>query len=189
MRALLLVGLASCALTSKSPPLDVHYFAPPIHPVATEHRQLEPRAQLQLGRIVPSQLLRHHVVVRMSPVELQRYETMRWTDSPEAYVRRSLALALFEGHPLEQAIGGDAPMLDVDVLAFEEVRHGMQRLGRVELRYVLHDASHVIARGTVATEREARSRAMDDIVAAIGAALDAATTELAARIAAKVIPA
>jgi ABC-type uncharacterized transport system auxiliary subunit len=186
MRAALLAFVSACALTSKSAPLELRYFAPPVHPVTAAERTTVP-TPLRLGRIVPSALLRSRIVYRESPVEVSPYETLRWTDEPDAYVRRSLSRALYDGQPLQQAVGGTAPALDVDVLAFEEVRRGSQRFGRVELRYRVHDDQRVIAHGTVAVERPATA-GIEGVVAAIGDALDIATADLAGRVAAAVCP-
>src|SRR5262245_21860046 len=130
----LVAVLAGCALTSKSEPRELRYFAPPTHVVAA-HSQAAGGALLRLGRITSTSLLRVRIVHRNSAVEVSPYETLRWTDEPEAYVRRALGHALFDGHGLEQATDALAPTLEVDVLAFEEVRNGPQRSGRVELRY------------------------------------------------------
>jgi uncharacterized lipoprotein YmbA len=177
MRALLIL-LAGCALTSKSAPRELRYFAPPaqtVEPTATTH------ARLRIGRVTPSALLRERIVYRASTVELDRYESLRWTDAPDVYVRRALSAALFA--TFAQAVDGAAPVLDVDVVAFEELRRGDRRLGCVELRYTLEDDTHVIARGTVAIERDATGASIDAVVIAIGAALDAAAGELADRVA------
>jgi ABC-type uncharacterized transport system auxiliary subunit len=179
MRAWLLL-LASCALTSRSRPLELRYFAPPTHPIAIGSNAAP--VALRLGRITPSSLLRAKIVHRDSEVELVPYETMRWSEEPETYVRRALVRALFDTRAFEQAVGGDAATLDVDVLSFEEARHDNHRFGRVVLQYQLRDDRRVVAHGTVEIERPAGA-GIEGAVAAIGDALDAATAELAKRIA------
>ena len=175
-----LVLLAGCALTSRSPPVELRYFAPPAHAPAVISGE---GPLLRLGRVAPTTLLRERIVHRDSAVERGRYETLRWTDRPEAYVRRALERALFDSHRYEQDVSGDAPTLDVDVLAFEEVRRGPRRFGRVALEYELRDAHRVLAHGTVAIDREAAAPNIDAVVVAIGDALDSATAELALRLA------
>ncbi len=179
MRAWLLV-LASCALTSRSAPLQLRYFAPPTHPIATGSNAAP--VALRLGRITPSSLLRARIVHRDSEVELVPYETMRWSDEPETYVRRALVRALFDTRAFEQAVGDPAQTLDVDVLSFEEARRGDRRFGRVVLGYQLRDDRRVVAHGTVEIERAAGA-GIEGVVAAIGDALDAAAAELAKRVA------
>ncbi|MGE5180753.1 MAG: ABC-type transport auxiliary lipoprotein family protein [Acidobacteriota bacterium] len=189
MKTWMLVVLAGCALTSKSAPIELRYFtplppAPAAHPVVPGVAH----ARLRLGRITPSAHLRYPIVHRDSPVELAPYETLRWSEPPDAYVRRALGRALFEARPIDQAIGGAAPTLDVEVVAFEEVRHEARHSGRVELRYVLHDERAVLARGVVAIERDAAGPAIEQVVAAISSALDAAVTQLADRVGAVLSP-
>jgi len=173
--------LTGCALTSRSAPTELRYFAPPVHAAGVVAGEQGP--PLRLGRVTPSSLLRARIVHRDSDVELGTYDALRWSDRPEAYVRRALERALFDTHRFDQAVGGGtAPTLDVDVVAFEEVRRGTRRFGRVVLDYELRDDRRVLAHGTVATEREAAPR-IDAVVAAIGDALDASCAELARRIA------
>lgn len=183
------VGLAGCALSSKAEPLELHYFSPepalagaPRTPAeAAPSRAAAPR--LRLGPVTASGHLRYRIVHRDSPVSVDPYETLRWTDPPHDYVRRALMRALYDSGSLAQAVGGAAPTLDVEVTAFEELVRPDGRAGRVELHYQLHDERVVLARGVVAVERAAAGPDIDAVVAAIGAALDAASAELAGRIA------
>ncbi len=180
MKAWLLL-LAGCALTSRAQPLELRYFAPPSHVETAEHATAAGE-QLRLGRVVAGDLLRMRIVHRDSSVEVAPYETLRWTDEPETYVRRALARSLFDAERLDQSVDSRAPTLDVDVVAFEEVRRGTRRLGRVELRYQVRDDHRVLARGSVAIERDA-GPGIESVVAAIGQALDAAAAEVAGRVA------
>lgn len=209
---------AGCALSSKAAPIELRYFSPepPEPPAGTERRSggsggsssdsSEPgaapaaaRPRLHLGRVTPSAHLRYRIVRRSSPVERELSETLRWTEPPDAYVRRALTRALFEARSLEQVIGGPAPTLDVEVLAFEAVDRApaptvrgparpATRAGRVELRYQLHDERTVLASGVVAVERDAGGREIERVVAAIGQAMAAATAEVADRVTRRVTP-
>lgn len=183
-----LVALAACALTSKSKPLDIRYFSPEARLATDAPLATAPLGRLRLGRISPSAILRYRIVHRASDVELETYETLRWTEYPDAYVRRSLARALFDDRRLEQVVGGAAATLEIEVLAFEEVRRGEHRAGRVQLRYLLHDDRRVLASDTVTAEREAAGPEIDQVVPAIGAALEAVSSELAARVTARLGP-
>jgi cholesterol transport system auxiliary component len=176
-----MVLLAGCALTQKATPLELRYFAPPTQ-ASSKRASPEPTTPLRLGHVTTSALLGTRIVHRDSTVESAPYETLRWTDEPDLYVRRSLSRALFDAAPFEQAIDSEAPTLDVDVLAFEEVRRGASRAGRVELRYEVRDDKRVVAHGTIAIERAAGA-GIEGVVAAIGRALDDATSGLASRIA------
>lgn len=188
MKWLILLALVGCSLTSKLEPLDVRYFSPaPSHGDAPRVSST-PHAPLRLGRITASAHLRYQIVHRTSAVEVEPYEALRWTEQPELYVRRALVHALFETEPLDQVVSGSAPTLDVELVAFEEVRHGTARAGRVELHFALHDEQHVLARGSVVEERPASGPTIDLVVQAIGAAMEASTSTVANRIAATLSP-
>jgi ABC-type uncharacterized transport system auxiliary subunit len=94
-------------------------------------------------------------------------------------VRRSLSRALFDDGLLEQAVGGAGVTLDVDLVAFEEAQRENRHVGRTQLQYLLHDERLVLASGVVTVERDATGAGIEPVVAAIGAAMDAATSELA----------
>lgn len=183
MRFLLLLVFAGCTLFEKSKPLDVRYFSPELAP-ATERlvtfrgdavQPHAPRVRVRLGRVTASGHLRERIAYRETPVRLRLYDGRRWTEVPDEYVRRALTRALFEHQPLEQALGGAVPTLDVEVLAFEEVR---PNTARVELAYRLHDDRTVIASGTITVERPVRGEGFEAIVATIAAAM----TEAAERV-------
>jgi len=177
MRLLLLALVPACALTTRSAPRELRYFAPEI---AAELAPPGPTcARVRLGRVEPSANLRLAIARRISPVELVPYETLRWTEPPQAYARRALVRALFVAHPLEQAVAGPVATLDVDVLAFEEVGHGG---ARVALHYELRDDHRVLARGTRQVERTATTPAIEAVVVALGGALATASDELAERV-------
>jgi ABC-type uncharacterized transport system auxiliary subunit len=177
MRFLLLLALTSCALTRNTPPVTVHYYDPPLTQTRTASEE-PPKARVRLGRIETSAHLRYSIAYRLSKVQLEVYDFDRWTDTPDAYVDRSLEHALFAARPIEEATGGDVFVLDVDVLAFEEQR-GPPASGLVQLRYRLRDDNTVIASETITVVRKARSPELSDVVAAIGTALDEATGRIA----------
>ncbi len=182
---LLLPSLAACALISKATPVDVRYFTPEIaHAPRADSPGEEPRRRLRLGRLTASSNLRYRIVHRESNVETGEYETLLWTDTPEAYVRRALVAAIVAAG-LEQATGGVAPALDVEVVGFEEVHRDVYHGGRVELRYQLHDERSVLGSDVVVVERPAAGPAIEAVVVAIGAALDAATAQVATAVAAR----
>ena len=189
MRATLAgIVLAGCTLTSQAPPLELRYFSPEPRAWPTKHDERAPRAVLRLGRITLAPHLHEAIVHRDSDVELAPYETLRWSDPPDAYVRYAVDREIFGASHVEQAVVGDAPVLDLEVAAFEEVRRGAGRFGRVELRYVVRDDHRVIARGIVATERPASNASIEAVVAAVAAALDASAAELASRVEAAICP-
>ncbi len=178
---LLAVALTGCALTRNAPPLDVKYFDVEVPGTTTTHAATiapAPRA-LALGRVRSSEFLRNRIVHREGDV-LGAYETARWTEYPEAYLRRSLAHALFDEGRFAESLGRDVPTLDVELVAFEEVRKPHGRAGRVQVDYRLHAGDRVLASDVVTAEREASAEGgMPPVVDA----LEAALAEVSARIA------
>ncbi len=185
-RALLLplvCMVSACALVSRSPPADIRYFTPERLETTSPPRAATGHATLlRLGRITSSANLRSHIVHRDSDFELGEYETLRWTENPEAYMRRALARALFQERPLEQGVGGPLPTLDVELIEFEEVRRGAQRGGRVVIRYQLEDERRVLRSGLVSVEREAKNSDVEPIIAAIADAMNEASSQLAGEV-------
>ena len=174
--------LAGCAITAKSQPLEFRYFSPAPSARDAAHTGEPPCARLRLGRVTPGAYLQFRIAHRESAVELDLYETLRWTERPDTYVRRALSDALFEHQPLAQALADDAVTLEIDVIAFEEVQRQGRHGGRVQLGYALRDARNVLDRGVVTFERDARGAAIEHVVTAIGAALEAASAEVARRV-------
>lgn len=180
--------LGACALTSRGTPLEVRYFSPEGNTTRVTAQELTtiapdaPRPLLRLGRLTSSANLRAPIVRRTSAVEVAPYETLRWTEDPEDYVRRSLSRALFDAGPFEQVVSGPALTVDVEVIAFEEAQRGAAKTGRVQLGYALHDEHKVLASGVVTVQRDALGEGIEAVVAAIGAAMDEATAELATKV-------
>lgn len=178
--AMLLLVLGGCALTSKAAPVELRYFSPERVDAPPPVRQkLPPVGRLRLGPLTSSANLRASIVHRESAVELDTYATLRWTENPEDYVRRSLSRALFADGQLEEVVGGPAPTLDVEVVVFEEARRESRHIGRVQLGYQLHDERSVLASGVVTMERDVVGEGIEPVVLAIGAAMEAATSVLA----------
>ncbi len=159
--ALLLVALmAGCALTRKSSPMEVRYFTPArpgassaaSPPLAGPAPAVPARLQLRLGRVDGASYLTQKMAYRDSANEVGYYETLRWTESPEAFVRRALERALFEQHGVQEVVSGVAPALEIEVTAFEEVR-APRHVVRVELTWKLRDHRTVLVQRTVVVER------------------------------------
>jgi len=183
--ALVLV-LSGCvsggALTAKSEPVAIRLFSPEDATVTTTTSASAPTTdapKIRLGRVTSSTSLRARIVHRDSPYEVGMYETFRWTDNPDVFVRRAIARALFDDGRAQQAVTGNAPTLDVDVVSFEVDRAKKQRAGRVELRWELRDETRVLASGVARSEHDAASPSMEGIVAAIAAAMNEASGEIA----------
>ena len=176
--------LAGCALTSRTPPRVVRYFAP-ADATAPAPRACRAGAAVRLGAVTSIASLRDRIVHRDSAVEVAPYATLRWTERPDAYVRRALIRALYDARGVAETVGGAGPTLEVEVLAFEELR-APRRAGRVRLSYALRDDRVVLARGVVTVEEAAAGASIDAVVPAIGKALDAAVDQVAERVARQV---
>jgi cholesterol transport system auxiliary component len=173
--------LAGCALTSKSQPVEIRHFSP-----AASDARATPSApaglRARLGRITSSTYLRYRIAHRRSPVEVELSDTLRWTEHPDEYVRRALSRSLFDERGVEQVVVGDAATLNVEVTAFEHVVRNGRHFGRVQLRYTIEGDRDVLDDGVATVEREARGADITLVVAAIGAALDAASADVADRV-------
>ncbi len=182
---LLLLAFSGCALTSKSAPAPLRWYTPEaldtprITSVDVETSKTAASPRLRLGRVTSSAHLRNRIVYRHAPHELGTYEDDRWTETPESYLRRALERQLFEEGPFVRGYSPALPTLDVELVAFEEVRRGDVYSGRVQVTWALRDEATLLASGEAVVERPAAGPSMADVVAAIGAALGAATSEVA----------
>lgn len=130
---------SACALTSKGEPLTPRYFTPLAEPDAASAVPAAPTAaELRLGRVEPAAHLEERIAYRLSDTELAYYDDRRWSEPPDALVRRALERELFERRGLGRVVSGAAPTLEVDVLGFEELREKPPR-ARCSLRILLHD--------------------------------------------------
>lgn len=153
---LLLLATSGCALTSKSDSVILRYFTPervgqrtaPPQPSVASATPL----QLHLGRVAAASYLRERIAFRDSDYEVGFYDDLRWTERPEAYVRRAMIRGLFEDQPLQQVVTGAAPTLDVDLSAFEELRTPTHT-ARVEITWTLYNDHAVLVQKTLLAER------------------------------------
>jgi len=185
-RLLLLCVLGGCWLTSRAPPVEVRYFSPP----TGGERIAAPRihTRVRLGRVVAAAHLRYRIAHRRSAVEVELYDTMRWTEQPAEYVRRELADALFTARGLDQAVTGEAPTVSIEVLAFEHVERSGHHYGRVHLRYTIDDDRDIWSEQSVIVERSAASSDISAVISAIGDAVHAASVEVASRVVDRLCP-
>jgi ABC-type uncharacterized transport system auxiliary subunit len=175
----MLVLLTGCALTSKSKPVDIRYFALDADASLAVRAAPRPSPQLGLGSITSSIFLRNRIVFRRSSHEVGTYDDQRWTEYPETYLRRSLSHALFDTGAFVEGLGDRVPTVDVELVAFEEVIQRSARAGRVQITYRLHDDRTVLATGIITVERNAGGEGgTAAVVSAIGVALNEATERL-----------
>jgi cholesterol transport system auxiliary component len=202
--ALVALGTCGCALTSKADVVEIRHFSPEhvrprltstdAPPDATPRTALvtpAPSAALdvRLGRVTSGPNLRERIVYRNAAYELSYYEGFRWTERPETFVRRALGRALFEEHGLHRVMGGASPTLEVEVLAFDDLRLSTVRAARVQLNVVLFEDRGVIYEETVTVDHpvSARNPKIEDVVAAMSEALDAAADRVTRKVQAALV--
>jgi cholesterol transport system auxiliary component len=176
-----LLAPTGCALTSRGEVLDVRWFTP-----ERAHAQAAPAVpaagpSLRLGRVTSGTDLGQRIVHGDGAYEVSYYEDRRWTERPELYVRRALDRTLFEDRGFRRELEGGAPTLDVEVLAFEEIKTASAHAARVVLRIVL-SADHVLFEDTAGVLERVTGDRFEDVVAAMSRALDATSEDVARRV-------
>lgn len=78
-------------------------------------------AAIRLHTVRGAPFLRERMVWRASDVEYGLYEQRRWFELPSRYVRRALVATLQNTGGVRLVDDVDAPRLDVEVLAFDEI--------------------------------------------------------------------
>jgi uncharacterized lipoprotein YmbA len=127
----------SCALTSKAEVFSPRYFSPaPTSGVRSP--QETDKLELRLGQVSSASHLDERMAYRVGGTEMGFYEDQRWTENPEAYLRRALERDLFEERGLSRMVTGSAPILDIELTAFEELR-GQPTQARVAITFSLRD--------------------------------------------------
>jgi cholesterol transport system auxiliary component len=190
-----LLGTAGCALTSKADVVTIRYFSPevvkPRLTGADASSGAAPAApspnhaiDVRMGRVSSGPNLRERIAYRDAAYELGYYDDWRWTERPETFVRRELGRSLFEAHGFHRVLGGSAPTLEVEVIAFDDLRLPSGRAARVQLKVILFEDSGVVFEDTVTVDRPvtADKPKIEDVVAAIAAALDLAAEQVATRV-------
>lgn len=167
--------LSSCALLSKAEMGNRRFFspelaAPAIHPASAS------RVELRLGRVTAAACGSELMMFRQSQFEVGFHDDLRWTEKPEVYLRRALSQELFEGQGLQSVLRGAAPVLEVELLEFEEVR-SPARVGRVKIAWTLSDERVVWAQQTLRVERAIAPASGDAEGEAITRAISAALQE------------
>lgn len=189
--SLAVLGLSGCALMDKAEALDVRHYAPEVPapkpaaaplPAPGDDGAVRDRPRLRIGRISAASHLGKKMVYRTSSVDVGIHDDRRWTERPDEYVRRALSSALFGEAGVTQSLAGAAPTLDVELVAFEEIRSGEARLGRVTVRYALHDERQVLLSDSVTVETPATSKEAADVVRAISLALAEATEQVGEKV-------
>lgn len=179
-----LLLLTGCALTSKGDALNIRWFSPEqIKPrITSAAAQAPAQGAVELGRVSSGFHMREKIMYREATYELGFYEDRRWTERPEVFVRRELARTLYEERGFTRAISGAAPVVDVEVIAFEELRMPRVRAARVQLRVIFHDGRDVLSEETITIDKPFEKN--EEFVSAMAEALDAAAGAVADKAAA-----
>jgi cholesterol transport system auxiliary component len=192
-RAALIGILASaplgCAFFNKSDPVVLRYFTPetlasaPSSPgVALAMRPGGP--ELRMGSVNAASYVKDRIAFRDKNFEVGYYEELRWTEKPEAYLKRALRRALFEEQGVRQIVSGPGTTLDVDLDAFEELR-SPRHAARMQVTWILHDDSQVLVQETFTVERAIPSSAPsgpDGIAAAMAGAFDESVKRVVSKV-------
>ena len=162
-----LFAVSGCALLGKSDALSPRYFSPDSSPpsatTASPPAGTNP-IELALGRISAASYLSERIVYRDSSHELSFYDERRWSEKPEAYLRRALARALFEQRGLRRLVSGVGPTLEVELTELSEVR-GPSPVARVSATFLLYDQRQVRRQATVYVELPLAPKAPPEVIA------------------------
>jgi cholesterol transport system auxiliary component len=177
-----LVAAPGCALLSKSEPLVPRYFSP--EPTREARSPAAPaNLALRLGPVTSGSEIRQNLVVRSSEHELSYSEEQRWTEKPEAYLRRALSRELFEERGARRVVSGPSLTVEVELVAFEEVHASTGTVARVTATLILHDERLVRVEKTlsfdVPVDHAAALDHSDETVRALGLALDRVVRNIA----------
>ena len=177
----MLAALPGCALLSKTAPLDARYFSPDVEtPPPGPQNQATGAPRLRLGQVQSGGHLRERMVYRSSDEEVGYYDDRRWTERPEAYLRRALSRSLFEVHGITRVVSGAAPTLDAELVAFEEIKSDQHKV-RVQVVMRLDDATMGSTQRTITVERDVAGTDDEDpqpVVQALSRALADAVAQI-----------
>jgi ABC-type uncharacterized transport system auxiliary subunit len=189
LAAALSASALGCAFFTKSKPVELRYFTPeaisaPPQPAGVAMPMPPKELDLRLGRINAASYLKDRIAFRDRSFEIGYYEHLRWTEKPEAYLRRALRRALFEEQGVRQIVSGVGTTLDVDLDAFEEVR-SPRHAARIQITWALRDDERVQFQETFAIERPIASTEPGDageLAAAMAGAFDESVRHVVARV-------
>jgi cholesterol transport system auxiliary component len=185
--AALSASALGCAFFTKSKPVMLRYFTPettsaPRQPAGVAMAMRPEGLDLRLGRVNAASYLKDRIAFRDRSFEIGYYEELRWTEKPEAYLRRALGRALFEEQGVRQIVSGVGTTLDVDLDAFEEVRSPRHE-ARIQITWALRDDERVRLQETFAIDRPiASAGGPGELAAAMAGAFDESVRHVVVRV-------
>jgi cholesterol transport system auxiliary component len=175
------LSLAGCSFFGKQEPLHPQYYDPePAH--LTSGSVAVSGKNLRLGHVVGATHLRERIAYHAAERELGFYDRRRWTERPEAYLRRALARELFERRGLTQIASGMAPALEVELTDFSELREP-KHAARARARVLLIDARTVRFEHTFEVEVPVEGKDFHGVPAAFSDALVQLVSQIGERVA------
>ncbi len=179
--------LSGCALLSKGELGTRRFYSPDLVAPAVSPSPLS-NLELRLGRVSAAACGSEALMYRRSQFEVGFHDELRWTEKPEVYLRRALSQVLFEGSGIQSVMRGAAPVLEVELLEFEEVR-APSHVSRVKVAWSLGDERVVWAQQTVRFERPITTASGDAegeaIVSALSGSLQAAVEAIGQQVSAE----
>ena len=172
-----------CAFLSKNEPLQPRYFTIDTPPPAAAAPRSE--LKLRLGAVLSGSDIRQYLMYRTTEHELSYSNEQRWTEKPEAFLRRALERALFEERGFQRMISGLGTTLEVELTAFEEVRQKPEHV-RIAAVIKLHDGHFVKLEKTLNREEPLAAVKDADRPDAVAKALSLAMAALVEEIATQV---
>ncbi|MBN1653303.1 MAG: membrane integrity-associated transporter subunit PqiC [Deltaproteobacteria bacterium] len=192
--ALAYISVSGCALLSKNEPLAPRYFTLSDTP---DGAHATPRAvgatdwsalALRLGRVSAGAQSRERILYRSGDHEVAYYNDRRWAERPEVYLRRALMRTLFEERGLQRVISGAAPVLQAELITFEEIRGDKPR-ARMQVLITLDDGRTTRLTEIISVERPVQQSSGDQqanaVARAFGEALRAGVEMIADHVTAK----
>lgn len=175
---------SGCALLVKAETVKPRYFS-----VDARLDSGEPAApapyQLRMGPASSASHLDERISFRLSGTEVGFYADRRWTEIPEEYLRRALERELFETRGLRRVVTGAAPTLEVELLAFEEIKQEPPQ-ALVAVRFSLRSDTQVELQESFELRAPIAASVGDDggekLAQALSEVLQAATSRIAQRV-------
>ncbi len=178
--ATLLVLLCSCASAGclgSRPALTPRFYLVPTSIAASPLAHNKAPA-LRLGRVTAAPHLRDRITWRLSDVELAFDEESRWAVPPEDMLKEAIELSCFVTGRLLESKERGTPTLDVHLESFEGRIPESDAV--ISIRMTLKDGdARSVASRIVRLEPPLSEVRADTLARALGAALDAAATEIA----------